>query len=145
MPVLSVSKWVRHEPNIPGNLDLPVAERFHLYVRAGVSSLDFEAYRAALRAQHDAKASSGPAVTLMVKLGDTTLDLDGVKVTTLEEYAKAIEDQQGFPLWRELVDFILAVNRWGPEQELFYGRPSGGSGSTPGQSTAPGAGQTAAR
>lgn len=142
MPELSVAKWVRYEPNIPGNLDLPAAERFFLEVRAGVPEADFKAYLEALRAAKE--AGTGAALATMARLGAVPLTLEGAAVPTAEAYVAAIENQAGLPLWRELVDFVMKANRWSPEQELFFARPSGGSASTPGTSTAPGARPTVA-
>ena len=45
MPELSTKKWVRYEPALSGNSELPEAERFYLEVRAGLSVVDWDAAR----------------------------------------------------------------------------------------------------
>lgn len=140
---LSLTQWARYEPSIPGNAALPVAERFHLEVCAGMPSVQFDALVAALDGAETTDAAIA-AMLPVVRLGSVPLKLNGFEVTDVTAYLAAILSQRGKPLWGEMTERLLHFNSYGGTRELFCGRPSGGIGTTPGASTAPGASQTAA-
>lgn len=48
MANLSTKKWVRYEPALPGNLDLPEAQRFYLEVCAGLTVVELDQLRLSL-------------------------------------------------------------------------------------------------
>lgn len=144
MASLSLQKWARYEPSIPGNLELPEAERFYLEVAAALPVVRFQALvEQASEAKDEATAIS--AVSEVVRLGKVPLVLDGVEVATLAEYLAAITAQRTMPLWNELTERLVHFNTYAGIRELFSARPSGGTASTPAPNTAPVGPQTAGR
>lgn len=143
MPSLSLSKWSRYEPSIPGNIELPEAERFFLEVAAGLSVVELQAVFAELKAS-SGDAGIAKALEPVVRLGSVPLVLNGAPVASVGEYVVTVAGQCGFPFLTELQNRIAHCNSYGGTREVFFGRPSGGTASTPGTSTEPGSVQTAA-
>lgn len=143
MANLSLAKWARYEPSIPGNADLPVAERFFLEVASGLTVVRFQEMLDALRA---ATTPAGIAAALdgVVRLGTVPLTLDGEEIRTAADYVEQLLEQRGVPLFAELQERLGHWNSYGGTREVFFERPSGGIASTPGPSTDPGSVQTAA-
>jgi len=129
MAGLTLSRWARYEPSIPGNSDLVVAERFHLELCAGMSTVAFGALLEALKDAKDA-AAVATALSPSVRLGVVPLTLDGEAVDTLEKYVTAISEQRGSPLLFELQERLVWFNSYGGTRELFCVRPFGGTAST---------------
>jgi hypothetical protein len=131
MAGLTLAKWARYEPSIPGNADLPAGERFYLELHAGMSTVAFGALLEALKDAKDAAAVAA-ALSPSVRLGAVPLTLDGESVDTLEKYVAAISEQRGSPLLFELQERLVWFNSYGGTRELFCVRPFGGTASTAG-------------
>lgn len=144
MPSLSLQKWVPFVPSIPGNWGLPEGERFFVELRAGATMVEWDAMLEALQKPTD-DATRVEVLRPFVRLGPVPLSLDGAKVESLDTLLAAFLGQTGFPLWRELVDRLLYVNRVEGAREVFCGPPSGGASGTPVPSFGKGASATAAR
>lgn len=150
MANLSTKQWVRYEPNIPGNLELPVAERFYLEVRAGLSTLELQAMRSGV-AEVVAKDAESRHVELaakldgVVRMGAEPLSLEGVPVEGLAGYLAAVSTQVGMPLVTELFTKVNELNSWDGVRALFSVRPSGGGTGTASTSTEPAGPLAAAR
>lgn len=147
MPSLSLSKWVRYEPSIPGNLELPAAERFYLEVHAGLTVEQFETMRAPGpdgETFEEARHRLATHLAGVVRLGAATLVLDGRPVEAVADYISAILCQSGQPLYQELLDKVRSCNSWEGTREVFSVRLSGSTASTPARSNGAGT-QTAAQ
>lgn len=154
MPSLSTTKWVRYEPALPGNAELPEAERFHLEVCAGLSVVELADVREGLvdtwKAAAEANAPDlGERLAFelggAVRMGKVPLTLDDVPIDTLGKYLDVIARQTALPLVRELMDCLNHHNSWEGLRALFSVRPFGGTTGTASQKTEPAENQTAAR
>lgn len=130
MPSLSMSAWVRFEPAIPGNLDLPQPERFFLELPAGLPKVRLAALAEEMRSAAD-RTQLAASIAAVIRLGSVPLVLDGAPVSSPQEYLEAIIGQAGTPLLEAMQDRLLELNSFGGARELFSGRPSGGTGTTP--------------
>ena len=135
MPTLSLNKWARYEPSIPGNLDLPAAERFYLLVNASMPAIDFESIVSDIRsAKNDSDLAA--ALSRAVRMGDVPLTIDGRPVLNSQSYLELVLSHRGAPLWSELQERVMTLNSFEGVRELFFVRPSGGTVSTPEQKAA---------
>jgi hypothetical protein len=145
MANLTLKKKVRYFPSIPGNLELPEAERFHLVVMSGLPKVVLEqvvtdATEAAQRVDVTALTE---ALSPAVSLGAVSLELDGVEVQTVGDYLTALAGQSGQPLLFELVQRVVELNSFSGARAVFSAPPSGGTAGTAALSTGQASGQTA--
>lgn len=153
MAELSSKKWVRYEPSIPGNAELPEAQRFHLEVQAGLSVLEYsEASRAffdvwSTGKRDDPELGAKLAAPLLpfVRLGKEPLTLNGAPVAGLAEYLHAFAQQVGAPLVVELIGCFGWHNSYEGQRVVFSVRSFGGSTGTASPQTEPAGSQAAAR
>lgn len=154
MANLSTKKWARYEPALPGNAELPAAERFYLEVCAGLSVVELSDVRDGLATKWrelveaeaaDMGAQLAEKLAPAVRLGAVPLTLDGVAIDTLGKYLDVIARQSALPLMRELMDCINHHNSWEGLRALFSVRPFGGTTGTASEKTEPAENQTAAR
>lgn len=142
MADLSLKRWARYEPGIPGNAELKPEERFYLEVQAGLSTVEVRSLFEQMPQTENAEARA-ELLAKAVRLGRVPLRLDGADVSTLTDYCRAIESDRGQLLVTELLDMVLRANTYDGVREFFSARPSGGSASTPAPSGAPAGSQTA--
>lgn len=134
MPSLSSTMKVRFEPSIPGNSELPKAERFHLLLSSGVSITRMQALLESARDGSFESAETGAkALEGMAWLGSVPLELDGEKVETMEQYLGALLKQSGVPLFLEMLERLKEINSASGAKLVFCERPSGGTASIPAQ------------
>lgn len=143
MADLSLKRWARYEPSIPGNAALPAAERFFLEVQGGLSTLEVRAFFTQFleATTHEARAE---LLAKVCRMGSVPLKLDGAEVTGLDGYLAAIWGERGQMLLTEALEMVTKANTYDGARELFSGRPSGGSASTADASTAKVVSRTAA-
>lgn len=137
MANLTMRKKVKYTPNLPGNLELPEAERFHLWVTAGLSVLQ---YQAITKAFAGVDLSDGgevknlepllEALDGVVSLGDVKLTIEGVDVPDLLSYLKLMATQNGWFFWFDLMGKLAELNSVSGTKALFSERPSGGTAGT---------------
>lgn len=121
----------KHYPSIPGNEDLPEAERFSLVISSGVPLLRMRQLLDDARGgAFDTPDGAAAALAGLVELGPVPLTLDGEPVPTLEAYIRAIQGQAGQPLLDELLNRVREVNSLEGARVVFSKRQSGGSDST---------------
>ena len=131
MPSLTSVLKTKHYPAIPGNEELPEAERFSLVISSGVPLLRMRQLLDDARAgAFDSPEGAAKALEGLVELGPVPLTLDGEPVPTLEAYIRAIQGQAGQPLLDELLGKVREVNSLEGARVVFSKRQSGGSAST---------------
>lgn len=154
---LSLKKWVRYEPPIPGNLDAPKEQRFFVEVLSGLTKVELLEVFSGIEAAHtkaDGGVSATPSVkeaaallaaslATCVRLGSVPLSLDGVAIDSTAKLFEALYSQRGFLLGAGLIDEVVRLNRVEGMREVFFGRPSGSGSTTAAPSSAKDASQTA--
>ena len=136
MADLSTKQWVRYEPGVPGNAELPASERLYFEVCAGLSVMEFQKVRAGIASLVDADPATRPhALALelagVVRLGAGAHRVNGAPLTALEQYLEVADAQVGQPLLIELFERVKELNSWEGVRALFSVRPSGGTTGTP--------------
>ena len=155
MPSLSLKRWVRYEPALPGNAELPVEQRFYLEVLVGLSTLEWEGMRKAFTAawrklatentpDSGAGAALAAAVEGFVRFGKEPLTLETGPVTDVAGYLQALAEQHASPLLTELFECLLWHNGYEGKRVVFSVRSFGGAPGTTSTKTEPAENQTAA-
>lgn len=152
MADLSSKKWVRYEPSIPGNAELPEAQRFYLEVQAGLSVLEYseaskafvDVWSAGKRDDPEVGTKLATPIEAFVRLGKEPLTLNGAPVTSLAEYLQAFAQQVGAPLLVELIGCFGWHNSYEGQRVVFSVRSFGGSTGTASTPTEPAENQAAA-
>jgi len=134
MPSLTSVLKTKHYPSIPGNAELPEADRFSLVLSSGVPLLRMRQLLDDARGgAFDSPEGAAAALAGLVELGPVPLTLDGEQVPSLEAYIRAIQGQAGQPLLDELLNRVREVNSLEGARVVFSKLQSGGSDSTRGQ------------
>lgn len=153
MADLSSKKWARYEPSLPGNAELPEAQRFYLEVAAGLSVIEYAAasdgffseWRATETDDKTIGARLAKHLGPFVRFGAEPLTLDGEVVDDLARYLQVISEQRAAPLVIELIGCFGYHNSYEGQRELFSVRSFGGTTGTASRKTEPAESQTAAR
>lgn len=153
MADLSSKKWVRYEPSIPGNAELPEGERFYLEVQAGLSVLEyseaskafFAVWESGKRDDSELGAKLAAPLERFVRFGKVPLTLNGAPVTDLATYLQAFAQQIGAPLVVELIGCFGWHNSYEGQRVVFSVRSFGGPTGTAAPKTEQAENQTAAR
>lgn len=155
-------RWVRFEPDLGNNLELPPEERFYLEIASSLTKEQLTEAFLTLKAEMESVAETakaeGRAETAAELAGAITkgigeyvrtgpLTVDGVKVDGLSGYLEhvvaGLADQGGYNI-EEVTVQLRRVNSFTGSRALFYERLSGGATSTQPPSTGLGGSQTAA-
>lgn len=142
MPSLdNAFKWVRYEPDLGGNRQLPEAQRFFLEVACGLTKLQLERLYEQLGEKSKDRQTEGKTLEELfteyaadlsdvlgcfVRMGKEPLKLNGAEVKTLADYLEVAVRQHGQPLVTELFTAVRTANSVEGTRELFSGRHSGG-------------------
>lgn len=158
---LSLTRWVRYEPTLPGNLDLPDGKRFYLELLSGMTKAQLFAMNEALKTRVRLGLDGKPRMPTpgeeeedvcrlaevaagVIRLGSEPLTIDGVEVKELVDYLRPVRQQMAEYWFDELFGRLLEINRTEGMKAVFSVRPSGGSSGTPDPSSASKANQPAA-
>lgn len=152
MADLSSKKWVRYEPSIPGNAELPEAQRFYLEVQAGLSVLEysdasktfFDVWSTIKRDDPQLGAKLAEPLAPFVRLGKEPLTLNGEPVVDLASYIQTFAQTIGAPLLVELIGCFGWHNSYEGQRVVFSVRSFGGSTGTASPQTEPAENQPAA-
>lgn len=138
MAALSLKKKVKYFPSIPGNRDLPEAERLTLLITSGMPKLERDDFYARAELMADAEKSNTiegaddleKSFEGVVELVPSETTIEGKKMTRLADYLLVISSQPGAPFLDELTKTIVWNNSARGNKELFSEPLPGGTAST---------------